>query len=307
MKDYTNKSPNFASTIQIPETTDPAHADNLNVPTKQLLQNTLVNHSLIVYNADAENKIYKGRNLATVFAEEIKNYDDEWAWIRARIKAGNYTGIYIGDYIPVTMNNETVNMQVAGIDCYYKTTDQQLGHHIDFISKDCFSETVKWHLENKNNGNAESPYPYMASNLYKYLTETLYGYLPDKVKKQIAHKRMILEQRYSASGVLTDSTTWGWQDMGPLWVPTEYEVFGSVVWGTPGWSAGQAMQYPIFANSYVNRIKGAGPGGGRTGWWLASAGGGSSIYVVYVGNSGNSYSNNANNSFYVPVCFRITA
>lgn len=63
MKDYTNKSPSFASTIQIPETTDPAHADNLNVPTKQLLQNTLVNHSLInamidfVYDSDAESII----------------------------------------------------------------------------------------------------------------------------------------------------------------------------------------------------------------------------------------------------------
>ena len=263
------------------------------------------NDNLILFQQ--ESKIYKGRNLATVFAAEIKNYDDEWAWIRARIKAGNYTGIYVGDYIPVTMNNETVNMQVAGIDCYYKTTDQQLGHHIDFISKDCFSETVQWNLENNNNGNADSPYPYMVSNLYKYLTETLYGYLPDKVKKQIAHKRMLLEQRYSASGVLTDSTTWGWQDMGPLWVPTEYEVFGSVVWGTPGWSAGQAMQYPIFANSYVNRIKGVGNGGGRCDWWLASVRSGASTHACNVPGSGHASSWSASTAIHVPVCFRITA
>ena len=263
------------------------------------------NDNLILFQQ--ESKIYKGRNLATVFAAEIKNYDDEWAWIRARIKAGNYTGIYVGDYIPVTMNNETVNMQVAGIDCYYKTTDQQLGHHIDFISKDCFSETVQWNLENNNNGNADSPYPYMVSNLYKYLTETLYGYLPDKVKKQIAHKRMLLEQRYSASGVLTDSTTWGWQDMGPLWVPTEYEVFGSVVWGTPGWSAGQAMQYPIFANSYVNRIKGVGNGGGRCLWWLASVRSGASTHACVVSHHGHADHWDASSATHVPVCFRITA
>lgn len=263
------------------------------------------NDNLVLFQQ--ESKIYKGRNLATVFAAEIKNYDDEWAWIRARIKAGNYTGIYVGDYIPVTMNNETVNMQVAGIDCYYKTTDQQLGHHIDFISKDCFSETVQWNLENNNNGNADSPYPYMVSNLYKYLTETLYGYLPDKVKKQIAHKRMLLESRYSASGVLTDSTAWAWQDMGPLWVPTEYEVFGSVVWGTPGWSAGQAMQYPIFANSYVNRIKGVGNGGSRCGWWLASVGSGNSTHACLVHRYGYAYYWSASSAYHVPVCFRITA
>lgn len=63
MKDYTSNSPSFSSTIQIVETTDPAHADNLNVPVKQLMQNTLVNHSLInamigfVYNSDAESII----------------------------------------------------------------------------------------------------------------------------------------------------------------------------------------------------------------------------------------------------------
>lgn len=265
---------------------------------------TARNDNLILFQQDS--RIYRGRNLVTVFAEEIKRYDDEWAWIRARIKAGNYEGIYVGDYIPVTMNNETVNMQVAGIDCYYRTTDQELGHHIDFISKDCFTETVQWNTTN-NNGNAESPYPYMVSNLHQYLTETLYAYLPDKVKRQIAHKRMLLEQRYSSSGALTDSTSWGWQDLGALWVPTEYEVFGAVVWGTPGWSEGQAMQYPIFANSYMNRIKGAGNGGGRCDWWLASVGSGYSTYACCVNGGGNAYAWNASNAYHVPVCFRITA
>lgn len=266
---------------------------------------TARNNNLILFQQDS--RIYRGRNLVTVFAEEIKGYDDEWAWIRARIKAENYEGIYVGDYIPVTMNNETVNMQVAGIDCYYRTTDQELGHHIDFISKDCFTETVQWNTTNNNNGNAESPYPYMVSNLHQYLTETLYAYLPDKVKRQITHKRMLLEHRYSSSGALTDSTSWGWQDLGALWVPTEYEVFGAVVWGTTGWSEGQAMQYPIFANSYMNRIKGAGNGGGRCGWWLASVRSGYSAFACSVNNSGGAYYWNASSAYRVPVCFRITA
>ena len=226
---------------------------------------TARNDNLILHQQD--NRIYKGRNLVTVFASEIAKYSDEWAWIRARIKAANYEGIYVGDYIPVTMNKEVVNMQVAGIDTYYNTTDQPVGHHIDFISKDCFTETIQWNTTNNNNGNSESPYPYMVSNLKKWLDETLYGYLPDKVKNQIAHKRMLLEQRYSSAGALTDSTGWGWQDLGALWVPLEYEVFGAIVWGTPGWSEGQAVQYPIFANTYLSRIKAV---VGATGGWLLS-------------------------------------
>lgn len=250
-------------------------------------------------------RLYPGRDLTTVFALEIANYSDAWAWIKARIKAHNFTGIHVADYIPITMNGETVKMQVAGIDSYYRTTDQQLSHHIDFISKDCFSQTVQWNTTNNNNGDSTSPYPYMVSNLHTFLTTTLYNYLPAAVKAVISNKRMLMEQRYSASGALTDSTSWGWQDLGLLWVPTEYEVFGSVIWGTKGWSEGQGLQYPIFANSFLNRVKGAGNGGGRCIWWLASVGSGTSTTCVNVTNNGGSNGWGASYELHVPVCFRI--
>ena len=253
------------------------------------------------------NGLYRGRDLTIVFADEISKFSDAWAWIKNRISTGNYTGIYVGDYIPITMKNERVEMQVAGIDVYTRTTDQDLGHHIDFISRDCFSETVQWNTTNNNNGNTESPYPYMVSNLHKWLGETLYGFLPQAVKNQIVTKRSLMEQRYSASGALTDSTTLGWQDIGLLWVPHEYEVFGAVVWGTQGWSEGQAMQYPIFANSYLNRIKSAGHGGGRCNWWLASVRSGSSTYACGVSYGGDAGDWSASDAARVPVCFRIKA
>lgn len=252
------------------------------------------------------NGLYKGRDLTTVFATEIANFTDAWAWIKNRIQNANYTGIYVGDYIPITVKDETVEMQVAGIDVYYRTTDNNLGHHIDFISRDCFSETVQWNTENNNNGNAESAYPYMVSNLHTWL-ESLYDYLPQAVKNQIVTKRALMEQRYSASGALTDSTGWGWQDIGKLWVPHEYEVFDSCVWGTKGWSQGQALQYPIFANSYLNRIKCAGKGGGRCDWWLASVRSGISASACSVSSNGDASSWYASNASRVPLCFRITA
>lgn len=42
MKDYTTSVPEFSDSIKILETTDPGHADNVNVTTIQLFQNTLV-------------------------------------------------------------------------------------------------------------------------------------------------------------------------------------------------------------------------------------------------------------------------
>lgn len=252
------------------------------------------------------NGLYKGRDLTVVFANEIANYTDAWAWIHARITAGNYAGIYVGDYIPITVKNETVQMQVAGIDVYTNTTDQGLGHHIDFISRDCFSETVQWNTTNNNNGNATDGSPYMVSNLHTWLA-TLSSHLPQAVKNHIVTKRSLMEIRYSASGALTDSTSWEWKDMGLLWVPHEYEVFGSVVWATKGYGQGQAMQYPIFANSWLNRIKGAGHGGSRCDWWLASVGSGYSTpacIVLHYGLAGNWTASNASRG---PVCFRIKA
>lgn len=59
MKDYTTSTPAFSKSIKILETTDPGHADNVNVTTMQLLQNALSNRALInaligwVYNEDS--------------------------------------------------------------------------------------------------------------------------------------------------------------------------------------------------------------------------------------------------------------
>lgn len=249
--------------------------------------------------------IYFGRDLTSVFCLEIAQYSDAWAWIKARIKAHNFTGIHIADYIPIMMNDQTVKMQVAGIDTYYGTTDRKLSHHIDFISKDCFNQSIKWNDKNTNNGTVTEKSPYISSSVHTFLVTTLYHYLPEEVKKVISNKRTLIEYRYSESGVIADDTTYSWEDIGPLWIPTEHEVFGTCIWGTKGWSQGQGVQYPIFANSYLYRIKGAGDGGNGCWWWLASVMGGSKSDGVIVSSVGHASPWNVTSGNYVPVCFRI--
>ena len=245
------------------------------------------------------------RDLTTIFSTEIADYSSAWAWIKARITADNLNDLYVGDYIPITVNNHIVKMQIAGINTYYKTLNPMLGRHIDFISIDCYPESVKWNTTNYNNGNAQTAFPYLASNLYSYLNTTLYGYLPQEVKNVITSKVTTLEQRYSGGGQLTESTSWGSTNIGKLWVPTEYEVFGSAIWGTLRWSAGQSIQYPIFKDSYRYIIKGIGNGGDRSCWWTACASSGYSTQVCYVDAFGQSYIYFASHDMYVPVCFRI--
>lgn len=244
-------------------------------------------------------QLYEGR--------ELSEYT--WAQLKTKCTNADFDDLRVGDYKTITLTGgEVVKMQIAGIDTYYKTTDQQLGHHIDWISIDCLADYVQWNTTNNNNGNATSPHPWLVSNVYTYLNNTIYPKLPADVKAVIKNKRSLLESRYSASGALTDSTSWAWQDMGSLWLPHEYEVFGSVVWGTKGYSQGQAVQYPLFANSYMHRIKGKGNGQGRCTWWLSTVRSGNSTACCYIYSSGHAaYYSASYASIGVPVCFRISA
>lgn len=247
--------------------------------------------------AKMADRLYTGVELPYKFSE-IKSM-----LATQSVELGN---IHVSDYIPLTLTTgEICDMQIAGIDTYYNTTDQAIPHHIDFISKDCLTTTVQWNTTNKNNAAASGGYPWLESNLYSWLNNTVLNYIPTDVKNLIANKRFLLEQR--SGGSTTESTGWGWQDIGKLWVPTEFEVFGTVVWVTKGYSAMQSVQYPIFANNWLARIKGAGRGGSRAWWWELSARGGDTTGCCHVGNYGNARYVTASAAGRAPLCFRITA
>lgn len=248
-----------------------------------------------------------GRDLTVIFADEIANYSDEWAWIQARLNAHNVSGLRVGDYIPIKVGAENHLAEIAGINTYRRTGDSghEVGYHIDWITRDCYSQTVQFNTTNNNNGNANSPSPFLASNLKSWLDGTLYPLLDAKLKAVIKAKRILAPYRYQSGATLTDDNSWAWQDFDKLWVPLETEIFDCLVWSTKGFGNGQAAQYPIFANSYEHRMKGAGPGGGRAYWWTASATSGDSTSVVLVHEYG--LSNNypyASTALRVPVCFR---
>ena len=253
------------------------------------------------------NRLYEGIDLTTKHADEIATYsDDPWAWIKARITAADYGGLNIGDYIPFSMNGNAIKAQIAGIDTYYRTGDVEIGHHIDFISKDCYPSEVKWNTTDTNNGNSTNAAPWMVCNLKNVINTTWYNSLPAPLKAQIIEKRAYIETRYTSGSTLTDSTGDAWNDIGKLWVPTEGEVYGTVHWGTKGYSSIQNAEYPIFAASWRNRIKGKGDGGERCGWWLLSVRGGNSTSVCFVSYGGLAYYYVASNApVYAPVCFRI--
>lgn len=251
-------------------------------------------------------QLYEGR--------ELSEYT--WAQLQTKCQNADFSDLRVGDYKTITLTDgEVVKMQIAGIDTYYKSSSskgaKQIPHHIDWISIDCLYNTFpSWNSTSNNNGNSTNSCPWLVSNIYTYLNNTIYPKLPADVKAVIKNKETQLESRYSSNGALTDSTVLYWEEMGNLWLPSEYEVLGSVIYGTKKYSQGQAVQYPLFANNCMHRIKknGSEQQLSSNGWWLATVASGNSTHCCYIspsGSIGTGDSINMYSNFGVPICFRI--
>jgi len=241
-----------------------------------------------------------------------KELTESWESMNARIVAGDLSGIHIGDYKTIQLTTgETVIMEVAGIDQYYRCADQEIGHHVDFISRDCLAGTKVWNDTNTNNGTAAEPNPWRASKLFRTLndeTTGVFSTLPAELKLCVIEKRALVETRYSETGTLNDSTSWKWDNMGKLWLPTEVEVLGNTVWSDASIGAGGGgcnKQYPIFIGNCLHLIKGNGDGGPRRSWLEASARRASATDVCYVGADGANGYIVTYERLCVPLCFRI--
>lgn len=235
---------------------------------------------------------YGGQSIATLLAGEIGGgtvYDA----LHKRIAANNFAGLRVGDYLDVPLvsasgvaGQQSVRFIIAHIDPYLWCDDRSKGHHIAFVASAPIavsssydgvanSSYIPWNKTNTNQGTADVKNPYLCSQLKGWET-AFEACLPEGLTKYILTQRVLLEERYSASGALTDSNNWSWQDIGKVWSLSEMEVYGCPVWGTPGYSVGFDCQFDLFKDT-AHRLNGS-----RCTWWLRSVWGGSSAYVCCV-------------------------
>lgn len=248
------------------------------------------------YNRQGQIGKYGGQNIATILAGEIGSgsvYDA----LHKRAANGNFAGLRVGDYIDVPLVSasnvaaqQSVRFLLAHFDPYYKCGDSAKGHHIAFIASApvAVAKTVTgaandsflmWNTTNTNQGTADQKCPYPNSNL-KAWEKLFEACLPDGLTKYLLTQRVLLEERYSASGALSDSNSWSWQDIGKVWSPSEMEVYGCPVWGTKGYSVGFDCQFDLFRDT-AHRLNGT-----RCPWWLRSVASGSASDVCFVSYNG---------------------
>lgn len=252
---------------------------------------------------------FSGRSLASEFAEEISGKGNVWTWLQGRVKAGNFAGLRIGDYVDVqvaqgaNVNSQTIRYQIGAIDPYYQCGDSAKGHHIAMVPRTTVSvrgdkavntSYLPWRSTNDNNGTADVKNPYLCSLLHEWEIEDFLPALPAELQAVLMTQRVLLEERYSASGKLTEPSSWSWQDLGKIWSLSEVEVYGQNVWSKPGYGTGFDCQFPIFKQT-KDRIMGS-----RITWWLRSVSGSSSSDVCYVNNNGNANYNSPTNDWVRP-------
>ena len=240
-----------------------------------------------------------------------------WAELSTKVQNGDFSDLYIGDYVWVQLspNDEQVICEIAGIDTYYNKGNPVLGHHIDFISRNCIATTYAMNNSNTNNGTNTSPYsfPWKVSALNYELNDSvssIYSRLPSDLKGVIRPKIAYLEERYSSGESLASENGASWigagGNTGKLWIPSEIEVFGLPSWSEIGYGTSGFQQYPIFRLNPSKIIKKQGETIiSKTTWWTLSAMANSSTDFCCVNEYGNADHSSPVLAHGVPICFTI--
>ena len=279
--------------------------------------------------------IYEGKDLTVKFALEIGLYSSVADWLHARCAAGNFTGIYPGDYFWDNMASGTIagtsvpatrkKIYIAGIDLYYGTGDTEINtHHIT-----CFTlsdQNMTWNDVNNNNGSSYSEHPYLASKLHAVLMcinnassnkvgacgynasgAGYYQLFSSGLRARMIEQRAHMGKRYSTTAALNDDNGQAWVGRGLVFAPSEIEVYGTMIHSVKA-SFPQSENYgpwchwPIFKSAgYRGRLR-----FGRLAFWLGSVPGGTSTYACVVNGSGRADANGTSNTgLRAPLCFHI--
>lgn len=272
---------------------------------------------------------HNGRDLTEVFTEEQLDYDTPWDWLQARIDAEDFTGIMIGDYVPITINNKNINCVILGINTYkgMNSGDNVVPNHIDFAmfpktANDKFTPRAMCLVSSNNSIDGDTPL-YFGSTMYYYLNATSgnvinsttkpytleevdyteNGFLldlPDVLQSLIKEKIVSCATRNSStpSNVVTGDTAAIVASVGKIWLLSIFEICGAMVYVNPVGSRGK-IQYPYFIGN-PNRQRGFA-------YWTMDAYTNNSGFCI-IDSKGEPVSLSATNSgaSYVP-CFRLAA
>ena len=219
--------------------------------------------------------------------------DCSWAMLKQLASAGTLGNYYqIGDTKTIELNGgERVVMELISINDGSGTAG---GYYprgtVDFISKDCLQTTRSMNSSDTNAGG------WVSCALRTTLNTTIYETLPQAVKDAIVEKT----HKTSAGSKSTSLV----EHTDKLWLPTEYEMFGSITYAASTENANVNKHYALFTDN-ASRIKHLGPNGAAQYYWTSSPHVDISASFCDVDAGGGAMDLYASLSEGVLLCFRI--
>lgn len=202
---------------------------------------------------------------------------DSWETIAQHGTNGTASSVYnIGDTKDITISGiGTMTLEIADFDHDYlsgSTSASKAG--ISMITRDLLPSTQQMNSSNTNAGG------FPASALYDYLNGTILNGLPSDL-------RSALKTTYKWYGTGNNTTNGQWHGC-KVWVPLEYEMFGTTKYApATEHTTGNARKYPIFTDN-ASRIKRMNNGSGSVQWyWEASPIASSATGFCFVDSDGN--------------------
>lgn len=191
------------------------------------------------------NNIYRGKNLTGIYT---------WDDISTKVNNGSFDDLYIGDYINVTIDNETIEFRFAGFDTYLKTGDTQLTAHHIVVVPDIIKTGVQMNSTNVTTGGFKG----------SAIWTTVIPEYNTKVENAIGANHVLSYRQLISNSVNSSGQSSGWEWVtAKLFLMSEVSVYGSTVFSSSGFDIGiDNRQFPIFRlnpSMYNNE---------RTWWWL---------------------------------------
>lgn len=218
---------------------------------------------------------YNSRTVNLSVSVTVYNFaTDSWAKIAQASASGIASEVYsLGDTKDIELAGiGTMTLEIADFDHDYlsaSTSGDKAG--ISIITKDLLYQTYQMNSSTTNSGG------FPMSELKNTLNGTIYNALP-------ADLLNVIKTAYKWYGYGNGTTNGNWLGT-KLWIPLEYEMFGTTT-HSPASEATGAKKYPIFTDN-ASRIKRMNNGSSSAYWyWEASPSASDATNFCCVGSNG---------------------
>lgn len=245
----------------------------------------------IIGSAQSHNGIFRGKDLTNVYTVDQ---------LYAKVSAGDFDDLYLGDYITVsitttlpdsTVKTENVTLMIAAFDYYYNVGDTALTtHHIVLIPRNQGFETgEKMNKTNTTEGG------YLNSYMHQTVLPCYAESLKTALKNHLLQHRTILTNNVTTTAVsmagagMTGSASgWEWTTV-ELQLMNEVQLYGTTVWSSSAYDVGiDNRKLPVF--DFINGVQ-----YGRHAFWLRAVG--SAMYFAVADLNGFANCGNASGTY----------